>query len=143
MTKLLLTAAIAPLLFTIACATSSHGAAPEGAHVETVQTQRLVLRGVSEGTTGSASCKAPAAGKSTSYVELKEDTNGNFALRPMAGVAVLHVTHLGTQKTWCMTTQSDGSGAIIPGEFATGVYAVDVQSAGSSSQPYAVQFERL
>lgn len=142
MTKRRLPSLLAPLFLSAACA-STHGAAPEGARVETLQTQRLVLRGVSESTSGSASCRTPAQGRSPTYVELQEDATGNFALRPMAGVAVLHVTHLGTHRTWCVATQSDGTGASIPGEFVAGVYAVDVQSAGSAGQPYAVQFERL
>jgi hypothetical protein len=112
--------------------------------VEILQTQHLVLRGTAPANEGSLSCASPSPSASPSYLELRDDMTGNINLRPMAGVAVLHVTNLATHKTWCVMTQGDGTGASIPGEFATGVYAIDVQcSRSTAAQQYAVQVEKL
>jgi len=137
------TALLPALLAAVACA-PSQSAPPPDARVETLQTQKLVLRGTAPPNSGSLSCASPSTGGSPRYLELKEDMTANIALRPMDGVAVLHVTNLATHKTWCVMTQGDGTGATIPGEFAMGVYAIDVQcSRSGAAQPYAVQFDKL
>lgn len=133
---------LAPALLAVACG-SSQGNVPEGAHVEAVQTQRLVLHGKTHGNGGTLSCSTPSTGAAPSYFELKEDSTANIALRPMNGVAMLHVTSLATQKTWCAMTRPDGTGATIPGDFASGVYAIDVESASAAPQAYSVLLERL
>jgi hypothetical protein len=146
MTKSLRTLALVPCLAVAAIGTGacapSQGVIPEGAHVEMVQTQRVVLHGTAQNSAGTLSCSSPKKAGSPSYFELKDDATANIALRPMAGVAMLHVTNLATQKTWCAMSRPDGTGATIPGEFASGVYAVDVQSSGGAVA-YSVLLERL
>lgn len=57
---------------------------------------------------------------------------------------MLHVQELATNKTWCVMSKGDGSGAMIPGEFPMGVYAISVEGSHSSEpMAYAIAFERL
>lgn len=138
-----LSVVLVPALFAVAACAPSQ-TVPADANVQTLQTQSVVLRGTAPANGGSLSCADAAPGGSASYLELKEDVTANVALRPMAGVAVLHVTNVATHKTWCVMTKGDGTGAMIPGEFGMGVYAIDVQcSRTDAAQPYAVQFEKL
>jgi hypothetical protein len=137
-----------PLLTMILGATgcsTAHDAVPAGAHVETLQTQSLVLRGTAPAHPGSASCAPSAVAPSQSHLlELKEDVTGNIVLRPTNVPAVMHVALLGSAKTWCVTTKGDGTGATIPGDFATGVYAISVEGSGSRTPlTYQIVFEKL
>jgi hypothetical protein len=126
------------------CSTA-HDAVPAGAHVDTLQTQSLVLRGTAPAHPGSASCGSAADVTPQSHLlELKEDATANIVLRPTSSVAVMHVAQLGTSKTWCVMTKGDGGGATIPGDFATGVYAISVEGSCSSAPlAYQVMFEKL
>jgi hypothetical protein len=132
--------AVVPLL---ACS-PARTALPPDAHVEILQTQRLVLHGTIAPHPASASCASSAAGSPAQFLQLNDDTMGNIVLRPTAGVAVLHVQELATNKTWCVMTGGDGSGATIPGQFPGGVYSISVEGSHSEGPtPYAVMFERL
>jgi hypothetical protein len=124
---------------------SPRDAVPPGAHVETLQTESLVLRGTAPPHPGSASCGSSAAIPSQAHLlELKEDTTGDIELRPTSCPAVMHVALLGSGKTWCATTKGNGLGASIPGDFATGVYAISVEGSGSSAPlAYQIVFEKL
>ena len=125
----------------LACA--KRPAAP-GAHVEILQTASLVLHGTAAPHPASASCAASTAESTTRYLQLNEDTTANIVLRPTGGVAVLHVQELATNKTWCVMTRGDGTGATIPGEFSRGVYSINVEGSHSDgATPYAVVFEKL
>jgi hypothetical protein len=127
------------------CVSSPRDAVPAGAHVETLQTRSLVLRGTAPAHPGSASCGSPAATPEHAHLlELKDDTTGDIVLRPTSSPAVLHVALLGSTKTWCVTTKGDGSDVSIPGEFAAGVYAISVEGSGSRAPlAYQVVFEQL
>jgi hypothetical protein len=122
----------------------AHGALPPGAHVETLQTQRLVLHGTAPANPASVTCANRSGSSTPQYLELKEDATANVVLRPIAGVAVLHVQELASNKTWCVMSKGDGTGALISGEFPIGVYAISVEGSHASDPlPYAVAFERL
>jgi hypothetical protein len=122
----------------------SHGAVPDGAHVATLQTERIVLRGTAPANPASASCANTSGASTPQYLELKEDVTANVVLRPLAGVAVLHVQELASNKTWCVMSKGDGTGAMIPGQFPMGVYAISVESSHATEpMTYAVAFERL
>ncbi|HEY3821020.1 MAG TPA: hypothetical protein VGL81_27840 [Polyangiaceae bacterium] len=135
--------AAVPVLTLLACS-PARSAVPADAHVEILQTQKLVLHGTVAPHPASASCASSAAGSAPQYLQLNEDTMGNIVLRPTGGAAVLHVQELATNKTWCVTSAGDGSGATIPGEFPGGVYSITVEGSHSEGPTsYAVVFERL
>jgi hypothetical protein len=117
---------------------------PPGAHVELLQTQKLVLHGTAAANPSSASCADRPDHAAPQYLELKEDVAANVVLRPIGAVAVLHVQDLASSRTWCVMTRGDGTGATLPGEFPAGVYAISVQGSHSTEAlPYVVSFERL
>jgi hypothetical protein len=125
-----------------ACAPAQTPASlPPGAHVETLQFQRIVLRGTASAHPGDASC-ASAPASTPVYLQLNEETEGNIVLRPIRAAAVLHVEELATSRTWCVI-QERGAGATIPGQFPQGVYAISVDgSRAAEPTPFEVAFER-
>jgi hypothetical protein len=125
------------------CAAGGRGALPADARVETLQTDRMVMRGTAAPNAASVTC-AQMQGGSPKYLELKSDETANMVLRPLDGVAVLHVQELATNKTWCVMTKGDGTGAAINGTFPMGVYAISVEASHSDhAMPYAVSIEKL
>src|SRR6516225_7367581 len=105
-----LLAAMTPIALGVAGCVSSGATIPPGAHVETLQTRSLVLRGTAPAHPGSASCASPAAAPEHAHLlELKDDTTGDIVLRPTGGAAVMHVALLGSSKTWCVTTKGEGT----------------------------------
>jgi hypothetical protein len=127
----------------LACS-SSRSALPPDAHVEILQTDKLVLHGTAAPHPQSASCASSTRDASTRFLQLNEDTTGNFVLRPTAGIAVLHVEELATNRTWCVMTHGDGTGGTIPGEFPGGIYAITVEGSHSDAPtPYSVVVERM
>jgi hypothetical protein len=127
----------------LACAPAK-STLPERAHLEILQTQKLVLHGTAAAHPESATCASGEAGSEPLYLRLNEDMTGNFVLRPGSGVAVLHLQELATNRTWCVMTHGDGTGASIPGEFPGGVYSITVEgSHASGPTPYSVVVERL
>jgi hypothetical protein len=127
----------------LACS-PSRSPLPPGARLEILQTEKLVLHGTAAPHPQSASCASRTRDASTRFLQLNEDTTGNFVLRPTAGVAVLHVEELATNRTWCVMTQGDGNGGTIPGEFASGIYAITVECSHSDTPtPYSVVVERM
>jgi hypothetical protein len=123
---------------------STGGALPPGAHVETLQTRQIVLRGTAAANPASVSCAQRSGASTPQYLELKEDMTAAVVLRPIAGVALLHVQELASNKTWCVMSKGDGTGATIQGEFPLGVYAISVEGSHSNeAMPYAVAFERM
>jgi len=92
----------------------------------------------------SASCASSTRDASTHFLQLNEETTGNFVLRPAAGVAVLHVEELATNRTWCVLTHGDGTGGTIQGEFPSGIYAITVQASHTNAPtPYSVVVEKM
>jgi hypothetical protein len=115
---------------------------PSGAHVETLQTLRLVVHGTASARP-SASCGSVPSSPPV-YVRLTDEISGDFTLRPLKGAAVLHVQELATSKTWCAMTRDDGTGAVIEGEFPGGVFAIRVEGESvSGATPFEVVVERL
>ena len=127
----------------LACS-SSHPALPPGTHVEILQTQRLVLHGTAAAHPESATCASSAATGEAQYLQLNEDMTGSIGLRPTGGVAVLHVQELASNRTWCVMTHGDGTGAAIPGDFPGGTYAITVEGSHSGEPTaYSVVVERM
>ena len=135
--------ALASALAAVACS-PARTALPPDAHVETLQTASIVLHGTAAAHPASASCASSGTESTTRYLQLKEDATANIVLRPVGGVAVLHVQELASNKTWCVMTRGDGSGATIPGEFPSGIYSITVEGSHSDTPtPYSVVFEKL
>jgi len=123
---------------------ASRGPLPPDAHLEILQTERLVLHVTAAPHPESASCASSTRDASTHFLQLNEDTTGNFVLSPAAGVAVLHVEELATNRTWCVLTRGDGTGGTIAGEFPSGIYAITVQASHSNAPtPYSVVVEKM
>lgn len=131
------------ILAGVACS-PVRSALPPDAHVEILQTEKLVLHGTAAPHPESATCASRMAGSAPQYLQLNDDTRASFFLRPVPGVAVMHVEQLATNQTWCVMTRGDGSGASLPGEFSDGIYAITVEGSHSeAAMPYAVLVERL
>ncbi|HEY1691982.1 MAG TPA: hypothetical protein VGG39_07460 [Polyangiaceae bacterium] len=134
---------ISASVLSLACAPAK-STVPPGARVEILQTQRLVLHGTAAAHPESATCASSHDGSTPQYLQLNEDMTGNIALRPVGGVAVLHLQELATNRTWCVMTHDDGTGAAIPGDFPGGVYAITVEGSHAVAEtPYAVVVEKL
>jgi hypothetical protein len=140
---LLSAVAALPALGLLACS-PARSALPPNAHLEILQTEKLVLRGTAAPHPESASCASSARDATTRYLQLNEDTTANIVLRPTGAVALLHVEELATNRTWCVMTRGDGTGATIPGEFPSGIYAITVEGSHSDAPtPYSVAIEKL
>jgi hypothetical protein len=132
----------------VGCASSARPDLPPNAKVELMQTDRMVLRGTAEPSKDGAGCKS-AALPAKHLVDLKDELNGHMILRPAAGeaplkLAVFHVTHLESNRTWCVQVGDDGATATIPGDFPNGTYAISVTEAPTGApQRYEVVVERL
>ena len=135
--------AVVAALSAFACS-PARSAVPAGAHVEILQTQKLVLHGTAAPHPASASCASGAPTSTSRFLQLNEETTGNLMLRPIGREAVLHLQELATNRTWCVMTRPDGTGAVIPGTFPGGVYSIAVEGSRSeAAAPYEVVFERM
>lgn len=141
-------AAFAALSALAGCASTPHTDVPPNARVDILQTDRMILRGTADASNDSPSCKS-AALPAKHLVELKDDLSGHMILRPAAGeaplkLAVFHVTHLDTNRTWCVQVGEDGTTATIPGGFPMGVYGISVTE-GHAATPhkYEVVVEKI
>lgn len=129
------------------CAT--HATAPAGVPVHGFVADSLVLHGTAEPTLTSASCSAAAPTSPKHIVHLDEETRATIFLGPEKGqpllpVSMLHITHLDTNRTWCVMTKSDGTPAALVGEFPSGLYSVAVaETRAATPQRYEVTFEKL
>ena len=129
------------------CAT--HAAAPPGVPVHGFVADSLVLRGTAEPTLTSASCTAAAPTSPKHVVNFAEDTRATIFLGPEKGqpllpVSMLHLTHLDTNRTWCVMTKADGTPATLAGELPQGLYAVTVaEPKNTPAARYEVTFEKL
>ncbi len=147
----LFSVAILSVLATACGAQGKSSAVPEGAHVDILQTEQLVLRGSSPTRLDRVACDKAAPAAAQHLLELRDDTNGSFRLRPAAGerglqVAMLHITNLDSNRTWCAVVAPDGSPALIPGGFPSGTYAISVSAASAGQSPpprYEVVVQRL
>jgi hypothetical protein len=121
---------------------------PADARVESMQTDKMVLRGEAAASVDNPSCQTNAL-PARHFVKLNEDLNGHFLVRPAAGesalkLAVLHITNLESGKSWCVQAGADGAPAMIGAEFPQGTYAVSVTE-GRTSAPhrYELVVEKL
>jgi hypothetical protein len=126
------------------CASSTSAPSHVGsARVVTVYDDDILLTGITDAEQR-ASC-APAEPKHV--VELPEASKSKVTLRathgaaPLAG-ATLRVTHLGTKQTWCATMKGDAVTAVLPGQFPSGLYALQV-SEGGEARRYEILWEQM
>lgn len=130
------------------CASSSANI-PAGVPVHTLAAERLVMRGVAPATLANPACTAAAPTKPAHLMELSEDTRATVLLTPQAGegplpIAMLHMTHLESNKTWCVMTKEDGTPAVVAGELPMGTYAVAVaEMRGNEPRRYELKVHKL
>ena len=130
-----------------ACA--QHTVTPPGVPVHGMVANSLTVRGVAEASLTSASCTGAAPVSPKHVVELPEETRVTIFLGPIKGepllpVSMLHLTHLESNRTWCVMTKPDGTPASLVGEFPQGNYAIAVaESRSDVPRRYEVTFEKL
>jgi hypothetical protein len=129
------------------CAGST--AALPGVPVHPLMTETLRLEGTATPTLASPSCSAPTLAKPANVLELTDDTRVTIRLAAPSGepalpVTIMRLTHLETNRSWCLVTRADGTPAMIGGEFPSGQYAVSVSEMSSATpHHYEVRVERL
>ena len=139
-----------PLCLALAAAgCAEHSAALPGVPVHPLMTETLRLHGTASPTLVNMACSATAPAKPSNVLELADDTRVTILLGPQAGepalpLTMLHLTHLETNRTWCVMTRADGTPAAIGGELPSGQYAVSVAEM-RTAQPrkYEVRILRL
>src|SRR4051812_1910087 len=99
----------------VGCAGTSHPV-PAGGPVPTLVADRLTFQGTAEPTLKNSACSAAAPGKPDHLMALEFDTRATILLGPVPGeaplpVAMLHLTNLDTNRTWCVMTGADGTPA--------------------------------
>ena len=140
---------VAPLFVfaTLAAGCASSAAAPSQvghARVVTVYDDDVLLTGITDALDATSSC-GPAEPKHV--VQLPEASKAKVTLRathgasPLAG-ATLRVTHLGSKQTWCATMKGDAVTAVLPGQFPSGLYALQV-SEGGEPHRYEILWEQM
>jgi hypothetical protein len=131
------------------CASSSAAALPAGVPVHGLVTNSMTLHGVGETTLTSATCTVAAPASPKHVIHLEEGTRAAIFLGPEKGhpplpVTMLHITHLESNRTWCVMTKPDGTPAAIAADFPSGMYAVSVAEPRSSSpRRYEITLEKL
>jgi hypothetical protein len=132
----------------VGCA-SSGAQLPAGVPVHGLVTNTMTLHGTAEATLTSATCTVAAPASPKHVIHLEEETRATVLLGPEKGhaplpVSMLHITHLESNRTWCVMTKSDGTPAAIAAEFPSGNYLVSVAEPRSASpQRYEIQLEKL
>ena len=132
-----------------AAACSAHVAAPPGVPVRALTADRITLRGTASATMANPSCSALDTGKPAHVLELPDDVRATIVLAPTPGESalpptMLHLTHLDSNRTWCVMTQPDGTPAVLGGAFPSGQYAVSVVEArGATPRTYEVRVVKL
>jgi hypothetical protein len=142
--------AVAPLFALLtACAPSGIASTPEGASVQFVRGERTVLHGTATIAPTSPKCDAVKATDAGHFVQLGDDTLMTVALHAandrgrMPG-AILHLTHLASQRTWCAAMDSDGLAAEVGGDLPSGVYALHVtEPARVATASYEIVLRKL
>jgi hypothetical protein len=133
----------------VGCGGGSQVAAPPGVPVHWLSIEMLRLHGTASPTLARAQCGAAAPAKPANVLELEEDTRATMLLAAPSGEpalpqAMLHLTHLETNRTWCVVSQPDGTPASLGGEFPGGKYAVSVaEVSGAPPRRYEVRVEKL
>jgi hypothetical protein len=141
-----------PLAFCLALATAGcagQTAALPGVPVHPLMTETLRLHGTASPTLLSTACSATAPAKPANVLELSDDTRVTILLGPQAGepalpVTMLHLTHLESNRTWCVTSRADGAPASIGAELPSGQYAVSVAEVQTAApRKYEVRVLRM
>jgi hypothetical protein len=120
-----------------------------GVPVHPLMTETLRLHGTASPTLVNAACSAAAPAKPANVLELADDTRVTILLGPQPGepalpLAMLHLTHLDSNRTWCVMTHADGTPAAIGGELPSGQYAVSVAEIRTAlPRKYEVRVLRL
>jgi hypothetical protein len=133
----------------VGCAGTSAHQAPAGVPVHALVADRLTFQGTAEPTLKNSACTAAAPGKPDHVMELAEDTRATILLGPVPGeaplpVAMLHLTNLDTNKTWCVMTSADGTPGALGAELPQGMYAVSVASLhGAPERRYEIKVTKL
>lgn len=133
----------------IAVGCASTAAVPAGMPVSRLTAERITLHGVASPSLDNPSCSASAAPRPSHVLHIEDETHASLLLAPPRGEAplpttMLHVTHLASNRTWCVMTQADGSPAAIADEFPSGDYAVSVaELRGAQPRKYEVRVQKL
>ncbi len=136
------------LLAATGCA-SGGATPPAGVPVHGLVTNSMTLHGVGETTLTSATCTVAAPASPKHIIHLEEETRATVLLGPEKGhpplpVSMLHITHLDSNRTWCVMTKPDGTPAAIAAEFPSGMYAVSVAEPRTAiAQRYEITLEKL
>jgi hypothetical protein len=131
------------------CAAQSHAAAPAGVPVQALIADRLTLRGTASPTLTNPSCDTSTSLQPSHVFEMPEESQAMIRLTPSLGegplpTAMMHVTNLDTNKTWCVMTKPDGTPATIAGDLPSGMYSVSVaEIVGAPPRRYEVKVEKL
>jgi hypothetical protein len=135
-------------LAAVGCA-GSQVATPPGVPVHWLSIEMLRLHGTAAPAQTQAHCGPVAPAKPANVLELEEDTRATMLLAAPSGEpalppSMLHLTHLDSNRTWCVVSQPDGTPASLGGEFPGGKYAVSVaQVSGGPPRRYEVRVEKL
>lgn len=127
----------------------SHVAGPPGVPVHWLSIETLRLHGMASPTLQRPECGPAAPAKPTNVLELEEDTRATILLAAPSGEpalpqSMLHLTHLDSNRTWCVISQPDGTPATLGGKFPSGKYAVSVaELSGAAPRRYEVRVEKL
>ena len=120
-----------------------------GVPVHVVIAQELTLRGVASPTLSNPSCTGAAPTKAAHVFALEDGTMASIMLSPQPGepalpATMLHITHVESNRTWCVMTKDDGSPAIVGGELPMGTYEVAVaEMSGSAPRRYELRVQKL
>lgn len=121
----------------------------QGVPVMALVADKMTLHGVATASLSNPSCTAEAPSKPAHVFELQEGAHATVMLRPETGegplpVSVLHITHMESNRTWCVTTKPDGSPAVLASELPSGMFAVAVaEMRGAEPRRYEVKIEKL
>jgi hypothetical protein len=122
---------------------------PAGVPVHALVAERLTFQGTAQPTLKNSACTAAAPGKPDHLMHLESDTRATILLGPVPGeaplpVAMLHITNLETNKTWCVMTSADGTPAALGAELPGGMYAISVaETNGAPARRYEVKVSKL
>jgi hypothetical protein len=122
---------------------------PAGVPVHPLVAEMLTLRGTAAATLANPACSAANPSKPAHLMELSEDTRATVMLGPQLGepplpVSMLHLTHLESNRTWCVMTREDGTPASLADELPMGTYAVSVlEMRGEAPRRYELKVRKL
>jgi len=120
-----------------------------GVPVHTVIMGELTMRGVASPSLSNPSCSGALPTKASHVFALEDSTLASIMLNPQPGepalpITMLHITHLESNRSWCVMTKSDGSPAIVGGELPMGTYEVAVaEMRGEEPRRYELRVQKL